>query len=92
MKLAGLNSAARSARSATSGRGRCSLLHVPALAETWRARDARLTLPLGVHRTRVSEMRRHGASTSLAPTRGRSWALGHIKERSGGIWESRSAG
>lgn len=74
-------------QTARSERGRCSLLPVPALAETWRARDARLTLSTGVHRTKVSEMRQPGASAT-----DRSQALRPLSERSGVAWRSRYSG
>lgn len=75
-------------QAARSQRGRCSLRHVPALAETWRARDARLTLSIGVRRTKVSEMRQQGASAASH----RSPALRTQRERSGVAWRSRYSG
>ena len=60
-----------------TGRGRCSLRRVPALAENWRARDARLQLPSGLHRSRVSEMRRYAALMPTDLHSGRSFARIH---------------
>lgn len=62
-----------SRRVALSGRGRSALRHVPALAETWRAQDARLTLPSGLGRTRVSEMREHRASALMIQSMDHQW-------------------
>lgn len=76
-----ITSFSRRISTSPTGRGRCSLRRVPALSETWRASDARLTLPSGLHRSRVSEMRTYAALKPTVRYSGRRFARNHCRRR-----------